>query len=184
MKLDKTSRTEIHRTFLIETLPEPLTRASAHIQLFDNYIPETRIRLRSIRTPEKKEWMHILQQRFRAGPEWKIAEIYLNEVEHEHFKIFEGSEIRKNRYFHEFDRRMFAFDVYLGSLWGLNRARAEFESIVEMQAFEPPPWATFEVTNHKFFDDSNLVNCKFEKVQAEVARIGDAVSIAPEFPDE
>lgn len=184
MKLDKTSRTEIHRTFLIEALHAPLTRASAHIQLFDNYIPETRIHLRSIRTPENKEWTHILQQRFSVGLEWKIAEIYLNELEHEHFKIFEGNEIRKNRYFHEFDRRMFTFDVYLGPLWGLNRARVEFATVDEMQTFEPPPWAVFEVTHHQFFDDANLVNCKFEDVQAEIVKIGDSASIVPEFSDE
>ena len=169
---DKTYRTELHRTFLIEALPEPLTPQAAHLQLFDNYIHETRLRLRSIRVPETKEWTHILQQRFPADPEhrgeWKYADIYLNDTEYEHFKPFEGTEIRKNRYFHEYNGKMFAFDVYLGPLWGLQRARVEFDSIDELTAFEPPPWAIVEVTNNSFFDDANLVSRKFSEVQDEL----------------
>ncbi len=172
MKLDKTCRTELHRTFLIEALPEPLTRASGHIQLFDNYISNTRIRIRSIRVPETREWTHILQQRFPINADdlsaWKIAEMHLDGEEYAQFKIFEGTEIRKNRYFHEFDGRMFAFDVYLGALWGLNRARAEFETSEELNEFEPPTFASFEVTKNQFFNDENLVLRKFEEVQAEV----------------
>jgi CYTH domain-containing protein len=100
----------------------------------------------------------------------KVSELFLNEVENEHFKSFEGNEIRKNRYFHEFDRRMFEFDVYLGPLWGLNRARVEFQSIEEMSDLILPPWATIEITGNAFFDDANLVNCKFEDVQDELEK--------------
>jgi len=169
---DKTYRTEFHRTFLIEALPEPLTPQAAHLQIFDNYIHETRLRLRLIRVPETKEWTHIVQQRFPADPahrgEWKYAEIYLNDAEYEHFKPFEGNEIRKNRYFHEFEGRMVSFDIYLGPLWGLQRARVEFTSAEELDAFEPPPWAIVEVTNNAFFDDANLVDRNFAGIQEEM----------------
>jgi CYTH domain-containing protein len=168
---DKTYRTEFHRTFLIDALPEPLTPQSAHLQLFDNYIHETRLRLRSVRVPETKEWTHILQQRFPVEPEhrgeWKYADIYLNAAEYAHFKPFEGNEIRKNRYFHEYDGRMFTFDVYLGQqLWGLNRARVEFASPDDLAAFEPPPWAVIEITNKALFDAANLVKKEFEEIRA------------------
>ncbi|HEX6278768.1 MAG TPA: hypothetical protein VFZ49_02015 [Pyrinomonadaceae bacterium] len=171
---DKTYRTEFRRTFLIDALPEPLTPQAAHLQIFDNYIHETRLRLRSIRVPETKEWTHILQQRFPVDPahrgEWKYADIYLNDAEYEHFKPFEGNEIRKNRYFHEFEGRMFAFDIYLGQqLWGLNRARVEFDSADELAAFEPPSWAVVEITNDPFFDDMSLVNVAFADVQNRLA---------------
>lgn len=171
---DKTYRTEFQRTFLIDALPEPLTPQAAHLQIFDNYIYETRLRLRSIRVPETKEWTRILQQRFPVDPahrgEWKYADIYLSDAEYEHFKPFEGNEIRKNRYFHEFEGRMFAFDIYLGQqLWGLNRARVEFDSEDELAAFEPPPWAMVEVTKDAFFDDTNLVNLAFIDIQKRLA---------------
>ena len=186
--MDKTNKTEFRRTFLIEALPEPLTRASQHLQFFDNYVANTRMRLRSIRNPETKGWTHILQQRFPANGEdiscLKIAEIYLNEAEYDRFKLFEGNEIRKNRYFHEYDRKSFAFDVFLGDLWGLNIAKVEFDNAEALSSFEPPPFAVFDVTNDPFFLGDNLVYKKFADVQSEVAKIGRAVPAVAEVVDE
>ena len=173
--MDKTARTELHRTFLIEQLPEPLTRASGHLQLFDNYIANTRMRIRSIRNPATRDWTYILQQRSPGGDaeafRTKVSEIYLNDKEHERFKIFEGTEIRKNRYFHEFDGRVFGFDVYIGKLWGLNTARVEFEDPAELRKFEPPPFAVYEITSEKFFLGENLVHHSFGDVQMEAERL-------------
>ncbi len=180
--MDKTAQNEWQRLFLIECLPDPLTPASAHIQLFDNYIENTRIRLRSVRDPYSRSWTRSLQQRFAAdGGVTKISEIHLNEGEYGIFERFEGREIRKNRYFHEFDHRMFAFDVYLGPLWGLNMAKAEFDSREAIESFQPPPFAVFEVTGDPFFAGSSLVTRTFADVQAELAKV------APEqmaVPDE
>ncbi|HSU26721.1 MAG TPA: hypothetical protein VLI65_12105 [Pyrinomonadaceae bacterium] len=173
--MDKTNRTEIQRLFLLEGLPEPLTRASRHLQIFDNYISKTRLRLRSVRVPETKVWTHILQQRFPAIAGdlscLKVAEIYLDEGEYERFQIFEGTEIRKNRYFHEFDGRIIAFDLFIGNLWGLNMAKVDFDDIAAAVAYQPPPFALFEVTDESFFDGPILVGKKFEDVQAEVAKL-------------
>jgi len=178
--MDKTNRTEMHRAFLIEGLPEPLTRASAHLQIFDNYIQDTRLRVRSVRDPETAGWTRILQQRFPVNEddlsELKFAEIYLNAAEHAHFEIFEGTEIRKNRYFHEFDGRTFAFDVYMGKLWGLNIARIEFETADELDRFEPPPFAVVEITNDPFFLGEILVTKSFEDVRLEVSKLGNQIA--------
>lgn len=185
--MDKTNRTELHRAFLIDALPEPLTRASAHIQIFDNYIPETRLRLRSIRHPETASWTRILQQRFPAIEGdlscLKVSEIYLNNPEYANFQIFEGEEIRKNRYFHEFDRRTFAFDVFLGKLWGLNVARVEFETEKELDQFEPPIFGVVEITNDPFFLGEILVTKSFEEVRAEVSKFHGEIA-ASQIPDE
>lgn len=174
--MDKTFRTEFRRIYLIEALPEPLTRASRHLQLFDNYITGTRMRIRSIRDPETKEWSWVLQQRVPADvarvPCLKVGEIHLNEAEHTVLEPFEGNEIRKNRYFHEFDGSSFAFDVYLGTLWGLNTASVEFADAGSLEQFKMPSFAVFDVTNSPFFLGESLVEKRFEDVQAEVARIG------------
>jgi CYTH domain-containing protein len=171
--MDKTAQNEWHRLFLIDCLPEPLNPASSHLQLFDNYIPSTRIRLRAIRDPYEKTWTRMLQQRFTVGDETltKSAEIHLNDDEYAAFERFEGREIRKNRYFHEFDLVMFAFDVYLGKLWGLNTAKVDFETREAMESFVPPPFAVFEVTGDPFFAGSSLVDRTFADVQTEVAKI-------------
>jgi CYTH domain-containing protein len=186
--MNKTAQTELHRLFLIERLPEPLTPASSHLQLFDGYIENTRMRVRQIREPRANVWTRILQQRFPATENeyavTKLAEIYLNNEEYGILEPLIGREIRKNRYFHEFDRASFAFDVYLGQLWGLNTARVDFERRDQMDAFVPPPFAVFEVTEDAFFNGENLVGKTFADVQAEVAKIGRQLPPVTEMPDE
>jgi hypothetical protein len=94
--MDKATRIELRRTFLIEDLPEPLTRAAEHLQFFDDYISNTRMRLRSVRDPATKKWTRVLQQR-EASPDGRVmqyAEIFLNDAEYGRFELFEGTEIR------------------------------------------------------------------------------------------
>lgn len=172
--MDKTYRQELHRTYIFEHLPEPMTPADRHLQIFDNYIAGTRMRLRSLRVPETKEWTWILQQRFPVGEDladWRIAEIYLNEQEHERLEHLEGREIRKNRYFHEEHGKTIEMDIYLGPLWGLNIARVVFDSVEDMQSFKRPSCAVLDVTGENFFTGENLVSKTFADVQSEVARI-------------
>lgn len=186
--MDKTNRTEFHRVFLLEALPEPLTRASAHIQIFDNYIVGTRLRIRAVRDPQTSGWTRILQQRSPAVENvfavMKFAEIYLNDEEYSHFEQFEGTEIRKNRYFHEFDGRGFAFDVYLGPLWGVNTARVEFETAAEMEKFEPPPFTFIEVTNDPFFSGENLVLKSFDDVREHMKNFSEQINESVATADE
>ena len=176
---EKNYKIELRRVFLIEDLPEPLTRASSHWQIFDNYIENTRLRLRSIRVPETKEWTWILEQHTALeNAVRRTARIYLNEAEHAAFEQFEGRqirrneriespEIRKNRYFLEFDGRQIEFDVFLGDLWGLNLAKVVFEDIEEMENYELLPFFVREVSNSEFFSGENLVGKNFADVQAE-----------------
>jgi CYTH domain-containing protein len=113
-----------------------------------------------------------------------MAEIHLNEAEYAALEHLSGREIRKNRYFHEFDRVSFAFDVYLGKLWGLNTAMVEFQTREEMLAFIAPPFAVFEVTDDAFFAGASLVEKTFADIQAEVSRLGHTVAVASDMPDE
>lgn len=171
--MNKTTRTELCRLFLLENLPDPLTRADRHLQFFDNYIANTRMRLRTLRVPETKEWTWILQQRIVAPnnrAQIEIAEIFLNEAEYHTFEKFEGREIRKNRYFWETDGREVEIDVFLGNLWGLNMARVCFETPAEMEKFTFPLDA-LEVTDDKFFYGDYLVGKNFTDVQTRVAEI-------------
>ncbi len=178
--MDKAYRTELRRVFLLENLPEPLMRASRHLQIFDNYIENTRLRLRSIRSPETKEWTWILEQRFPLEDlsQWAVSEIRLDEDEHHVFEQFEGreiqknekmqtSEIRKNRYFYRTGERQFEIDLFLGELWGLILAQIVFQTAEEMREMKTPPFAVSEVTGNEFFIGKNLVGKTFADVQTE-----------------
>ncbi len=196
--MNKTYQTERRRLFLIRGLPEPLERSSSHLQIFDNYIENTRLRLRSMRSPDTKEWSYHLQQRFAVGDDfshWKIAEIYLNEAEHAIFEVFEGreinkneraetNEIRKNRYFYDLSGRQIEIDFYLGELWGLNLVRVVFENEKDFENFEIPPFIIAEVTDNPFFSGENLVGKHFTDIQAEFARMNEANQIILNEPDE
>ena len=196
--MNKTYQTELRRLFLIRDLPEPLVRASSHLQIFDNYIENTRLRLRSMRSPDTKEWSYHLQQRFPLGNDfshWKIAEIYLNEAEHKIFEPFEGreinkneraetNEIRKNRYFYDLDGRQIEIDLFLGELWGLNLVRVVFETEKDFKNFELPPFVIAEVTDNQFFSGENLVGKHFTDIQAEFARMNETHQIILNEPDE
>ena len=173
----KTAETVLSRLYLIEGLPEPLTTASSHLQLFDGYIPNTRIRILCVRDPYSKAWTRTLQQVFlseEAGhPAVKSSEFHLNEAEYEAFTGLEGLEIRKNRYFQEFDRSKILFDIYLGKLQGLSTASFEFASMEDFDAFAPPPFAKIEVTGNAFFLGTNLVEKTFADVQDEIRELID-----------
>ncbi len=173
--MDNSATKEFKRFYLIEALPEPLTRASPHIQLFDNYVPATRLRLRLIRIPETKAWTYLLEQRSwtddRELPVCERISFELNEAEHAALEHLEGTEIRKNRYTLEIEGKTFELDVYLGKLWGLNRASVSFDSLEEMQAFAHPGEDYLEVTENSFYRDENIVERTFDDIQAEIARM-------------
>ena len=178
--MNKTSRTELRRVFLVRNLPEPLTRASRHLQIFDNYIENTRLRLRSVRVPETKAWTWILQQIEFSEDLLKreVTEVFLNETEHAAFEIFEGrevrknervetNEIRKNRYFYDFNGAEIEIDVFLGELWGFITAQIYFENEEAMKLFNAPPFTVAEVSENEFFVGQNLLGKTFADVQRE-----------------
>jgi len=176
-------RIELRRVFLLRQLPAPLTRASEHLQFFDNYISDTRLRLRTIRSPQTKQWTWILEQRFAPDENdlsrWRVAEIHLNEAEHAALEIFEGREVKKNervetnelrfnRYFYDFGDGQMEIDVFLNPLWGLNTAKVFFESEEAMKNFAPPDLVIAEVTQNRFFTGANLLGKTFADVRSEL----------------
>lgn len=179
-------QTIYERTFLLQNLPEPLTRASEHLQFFDNFIDQTRLCLRTIRVPKTNQYTYLLEQKFPVNDDdlsvLNLSRIYLNEREHEALAQFEGREIKKNervetneirfnRYFLEKAERTFEIDVFLNrELWGLILARTFFETLAELQAFELPEFAEIEVTDNKFFVSKNLIGKSFAGVRAEFAK--------------
>jgi hypothetical protein len=186
--MNKTFGTEIRRTFLLERLPERLKPADDHLQFFDNYIDNTRLRLRTIRSPrapKPNEWTYVFEQRFPVSEDfrtWNVSEIYLNEQEHYIFEQFEGREVRTNerietnelrfnRYFMDLNDKKIEIDIFLQPLWGLNVAKIYFETLEEAEAFEKPPFAVLEITHDEFFFGKNLVGKTIADVQAKLADV-------------
>lgn len=172
----KYARVERERRYLLQDLPEGLTRADHHFQITDNYLTGTRLRLRKVRDPLTNKWIVKFTQKFAANPEdlsrTIITNTYLNATEAETLAIFEANEIRKNRYPFEFEGRKFSVDMFLGDLFGLVLAEVSFGTDAEMDGFAKPPFAIAEVTNNELFSGGKLSELKFEDIRKEIEQSG------------
>ncbi len=117
-KRRKYAQVERERRFLLRELPPGLRPHDPHVQIFDNYVTDTRLRLRKMRAPAAREWTWKLTQKFApdAGDLSRtlITNIYLSQYEYEVLSVFEGNEVRKNRYPYEHEGRAYSIDLFLG----------------------------------------------------------------------
>lgn len=172
----KYARVERERRYLLQDLPEGMNRASPHVQITDNYITGTRLRLRKVRDPQTNKWTVELTQKFAPEIEDSsrtiITNIYLNALEAEIFGMFQENEIRKNRYPFEFEGRKFSVDMFLGDLFGLVLAEVSFETDEELDNFPKPPFAIADVTNSELFTGGKLCELAFTDIREEIAKSG------------
>ncbi len=170
----KYARVERERRFLLQDLPEGLTRASPHVQITDNYLTGTRLRLRKVREPQTNKWTVKLTQKFAPDPtdfsRTVITNIYLNALETEALGISDANEIRKNRYPFEFEGRKFSVDMFLGDLFGLVLAEVSFETDDELDNFTKPSFAISEVTNVELFTGGRLCELSFADIREEIMK--------------
>lgn len=169
------ARVERERRYLLRDLPEGMTRADPHLQITDNYMTGSRLRLRKVREPRTNKWTVKFTQKFAPNPEdlarTIITNTYLNALEAEVLStIFNSNEIRKNRYPFEFDGREFSIDMFLGDLFGLVLAETSFETDEDLDNFPTPPFALVDVTNEPLFSGGRLCELTFSDVRAEIAK--------------
>jgi CYTH domain-containing protein len=172
----KYARVERERRYLLQDLPEGLTRADHHLQITDNYITGTRLRIRKVRDPKTNKWIVKFTQKFAPDPadlsRTIITNLYLNAIEAETLSVFEANEIRKNRYPFSFEGRQFSIDMFLGDLFGLVMAEVSFETDEELDNFAKPPFAIADVTNNEIFSGGKLSELMFEDIRNEIKQRG------------
>lgn len=172
----KYARVERERRFLLNDLPEGLTRTDPHLQITDNYITGTRLRIRKVRDPKTNKWTVKFTQKFAPDrsdlSRTIITNIYLTALEADTLSIFEANEIRKNRYYLDFGGRRFSVDMFLGDLLGLVLAETSFETDDEMKQLQMPSFALAEVTNNEIFTGGRLCQLTFDDIRKEAQRGG------------
>ncbi len=170
------ARVERERRYLLRDLPEGMTRADPHLQITDNYITGTRLRIRKVREPRSNKWTVKFTQKFAPDPDdlsrTIITNTYLNALEAEVFASYNTNEIRKNRYTFEFEGRKFSIDMFLGDLFGLVLAEVSFETDEELDNFLKPPFALVDVTNEPLFTGGRLCELTFSDVRAAIVERG------------
>lgn len=169
----KYARIERERRYLLEDLPEGMTRADHHLQITDNYLTGTRLRIRKVRDPRTNKWVIKFTQKFAPNPRdlsrTLITNTYLNALEAETLAVFDANEIRKNRYYYDFDGRRFSIDMFIGDLFGLFLAEVGFDTDDELDNFPRPPFALADVTNNEVFSGGRLSQLTFADVRDEIA---------------
>ena len=168
----KYSRIERERRYLLQDLPEGLSRADHHLQITDNYITGTRLRIRKVRDPQTNKWVVKFTQKFAPDPRdlsrTVITNTYLNAQEADTLAVFEANEIRKNRYRFEFAGRRFSVDMFIGDLFGLVLAEVGFDTDEELDSFPLPPFALADVTNNEVFSGGRLAYLTFADLRDEI----------------
>jgi CYTH domain-containing protein len=164
----------------LQDLPEGLSRADPHVQITDNYITGTRLRIRKVRDPRTNKWTVKFTQKFAPDPSnlsrTLITNTYLNSLEAATLGIFDANEIRKNRYPFEFEGRKFSVDMFLGDLFGLVLAEVGFETDQDLESFPKPPFAIADVTNAELFTGGKLAQLTFADIREEIMKSGMARS--------
>jgi CYTH domain-containing protein len=169
----KYARVERERRYLLRGLPPGLKTSDPHTQITDNYVTGTRLRLRKVRAPATNEWTLKLTQKHTPEPpdfsRTLITNLYLSPYEYEVLSVFEGNELRKNRYPYEHEGRRYSVDVFLGPLRGLVLAETDFDDDAKMDAFPTPAFAHLDVTCDELFTGARLVGLTAEELRAELA---------------
>src|SRR5215510_4678668 len=172
----KYAKVERERRYLLQDLPEGLTRVDPHFQITDNYITGTRLRIRKVREPRTNKWTVKFTQKIAPDPgdlsRTIITNTYLNALEADVMSVFNSNEIRKNRYPFEFAGKKFAIDMFLGDLFGLVLAEISFETDEELDSFPQPSFAVADVTNYQLFSGGKLCELTFAEVRAEILKRG------------
>lgn len=165
----KDERTLRERRFLLREIPPGLSLTDEHAQITDNYITGTRLRLRRSRWVATNEWtLKLTQKHAPAPPDFSrtlITSIFLNEAEYETLSVFEGDELRKNRYPFAHENHIYSVDVFLGDLRGLILAEIEFDTDEAMEVFIMPSFAVCEVTRDARFTGASLARLRMDELR-------------------
>lgn len=168
----KYARIERERRYLLKDLPEGMSRTDPHLQITDNYLTGTRLRIRKVREPQTNKWTVKFTQKFAPDESdlsrTVITNTYLNATEAETLSMFNTNEIRKNRYYFDYEGRRFSVDMFLGDLFGLVLAEVSFATDEELNSYKKPPFALVEVTDDKLFTGGTLSELTFADVRAEI----------------
>lgn len=157
------------RRFLLHDFPPGLLNNSKHIQIKDNYISNTRLRLRKIRVPETRERSWLLSQKLhQPGELSNSVDVYmsLSPLEYEVLSVFEGNEVRKNRYPYEHEGRPYSVDFYLGALWGLLIAKTSVAPEENIHSIAKPDFAIADISDDPMFSGPRLAELTIEEIRA------------------
>jgi len=145
------SHIEIERKFWVETPPEDLGGQELYLEVgytrdairLRKYGPDFTMCLKDGQGLSRKEWEIEI-------PEWVFDKLWPQT---------EPLRLCKTRHFLPYGIYTLELDEFHGPYEGLWMLECEFDSEAEAALFEPPPWATEEVTGKEEFTAEGLLVC-------------------------
>ncbi|HEX8287009.1 MAG TPA: hypothetical protein VF556_03385 [Pyrinomonadaceae bacterium] len=155
----KYSRIEYERRFLVssdsgwENFVEPYSK-----NLQDKYLKDSRLRLRTLIDSDIDRRLIKLTKKYESDSPYfqMITTMILSEAECHLLNTLKGYNLKKNRYYHNFQNQIFSIDVFDNELKGLILCETERDSLDELLSIEFPGYAKTEVTEDNFFRGGNL----------------------------
>jgi CYTH domain-containing protein len=160
-RIGKYACLETERRYLLEKIPDGLLENIEGWLITDRYFPNTRLRLRHMKSASGNENIYKLTQKYRSetqnADETTITNLYLTEEEYNHLEALEARIIEKKRYPYKAHHQHFSIDIFAGRHQGLILAEMEFEKGSESGEFALPLFALKDVTDDPFFTGGHLV---------------------------
>jgi len=160
-RIGKYACLETERRYLLKKIPDGLFENTNGWLITDRYFPNTRLRLRHMKSDSGNENLYKLTQKYRSETqnayETTITNLYLTAEEFNYLEALEARIIKKKRYPYEVQNRHFSIDIFAGRHQGLILAEMEFEKESESGEFPLPLFALKEVTDDPFFTGGHLV---------------------------
>ncbi len=154
---------EREQRWRIEAVPAAAERTA---EIYDWYIVDTRLRLRSV--DDGRSQVFKLAQKVRTDPgapeTVSLTNMYLDRGEYEIVRQLPGRELHKTRWHVMHEKRRIAVDEFHGRLRGLVLAEVELQPEEERLAL--PSFATEDVTNDDRFSGGSLAFMSDERLHS------------------
>jgi CYTH domain-containing protein len=160
-RIGKYACLETECRFLLSKIPNDLLDNPNGWLIIDRYFPNTRLRLRHMKSVIGNENVYKLTQKYRSETqsayETTITNVYLTEAEYKHLEALEAKILKKRRYPYTVQNHSFSIDVFEGRHQGLILAEMELEKKAGADEFVLPSFVLKDVTDDPFFTGGNLV---------------------------
>jgi len=166
-RIGKYACLEVECRYLLNKIPADLLDNPQGWLITDRYFSNTRLRLRHMQSVTRKENIYKLTQKYRSETqhpyETTIINLYLTEAEYDHFEVLEAKVLKKRRYSHMVQSRLFSIDVFEGRHQGLILAENELENKSEVDKVVLPSFVLKDVTDDPFFTGGKLATMTDEE---------------------
>lgn len=166
-RIGKYACLEVEFRYLLSKLPDDLPDSAISWLITDRYLPNTRLRLRHMKSLSGDENIYKLTQKYRSETqnayETTITNVYLTEAEFQHFETLETGVLRKRRYPYRLRDFSLSIDVFEGRHQGLLLAEMEVEQTAGVAGLALPSFVLKDVTEDPFFTGGSLATMTDEE---------------------